>query len=229
MASASSICCAVEAGPSHRRSVLYSPFPVRHAPGRPMTTASPEEITRLLVDWSHGDMSALDRLVPVVYSELHRLAQRYMRGERPDHPLQTTALVNEAYLRLVGWKEVEWKNRAHFFAVAAQIMRRILVDFARSRNYAKRGGCLRRVSLDDALLVTEAADPDLLDLDDALTRLAAVDSRKSRVVELRFFGGLNNEEIAEVLGTSPFTVIRDWNLARAWLLREMSRASNDES
>jgi RNA polymerase sigma factor (TIGR02999 family) len=194
-----------------------------------MTTASPEEITRLLVDWSHGDMSALDRLVPVVYSELHRLAQRYMRGERPDHPLQTTALVNEAYLRLVGWKEVEWKNRAHFLAVAAQIMRRILVDFARSRNYAKRGGGLRRVSLDDALLVTEAADPDLLDLDGALSRLAAVDPRKSRVVELRFFGGLSNEEIAEVLGTSPFTVIRDWNLARAWLLREMSRASNDES
>jgi RNA polymerase sigma factor (TIGR02999 family) len=228
MASGSGFCCAVEAGPSHRRSVLYSG---PHASGRPllMTTASPEEITRLLVDWSHGDASALDRLVPLVYSELHRLAQRYMRGERPDHPLQTTALVNEAYLRLVGWKEVEWKNRAHFLAVAAQIMRRILVDFARSRNYAKRGGGLRRVSLDDALLVTEAADPDLLDLDNALTRLAAVDPRKSRVVELRFFGGLNNEEIAEVLGTSPFTVIRDWNLARAWLLREMSRASNDES
>ncbi len=194
-----------------------------------MTTPSPKEITQLLQAWGEGDQAALERLMPLVYEELHRLAQSYMRRERTGHVLQTTGLVNEAYMRLVDWKNVQWKNRAHFFGVAAQMMRRILVDFARSRGYAKRGGDAQMVSLDEAAVVSKGPDPDLVALDDALNSLAAVDSRKARVVELRFFGGMSVEETGEVLKVSSFTVLRDWSLAKAWLLRELSKSvTSDE-
>ena len=163
-----------------------------------------------------------EKLTPLVYDELHRLARRYMAQERPGHTLQATALVNEAYLRLVDSRNVRWQNRAHFFAVSAQLMRRILVDFARSRHYQKRGGEAQRVSLDDALVVSRERGADLVALDDALQALAAVDPRKSQVVELRFFGGLTVEEAAEALAVSPDTVLRDWKFAKTWLLRELS-------
>lgn len=187
-----------------------------------MQTHSPKEITQLLVAWSDGDEAALEQLSPLVYEELHRLAHRYMRGERPGHTLQTTALVNEAYLRLIDWKNVRWQNRAHFFGVSAQLMRRILVDFARARDYQKRGGALRAVTLNDEVGVTNEKAIDLVALDEALSSLAKLDPRQSKVVELRFFGGLTNEEAAEVLKVSVGTVRRDWSLARAWLHRELS-------
>jgi len=185
---------------------------------------SPHEVTRLLQAWSAGEQGAFDKLVPMVYEELHRLAQHYMAQERPGHSLQTTALVNEAYLRLVGGKPVSWQNRAHFFGVSAQLMRRILVDFARSRRSLRRGGGAQAVSFDEALVVSPEPGADLVALDDALRALAAIDPRRGRVVELRFFGGLSVEETAEVLKVSVETVMHDWKLAKAWLQRELEAA-----
>jgi len=187
--------------------------------------ASQKRITELLVAWSDGDQAALEKLTPLVYDELHRLAHRYMGQERPGHMLQTSALVNEAYLRLIDWKNVRWQNRAHFFGVSAQLMRRILVDFARSRAYAKRGGAARQITLDEAAGVPAQSGADLVALDQALNDLARLDERQSRVVEMRFFGGLKLEEIAEVLKVSVGTVRRDWSMARAWLHKELSRAT----
>ncbi|HEX8651171.1 MAG TPA: sigma-70 family RNA polymerase sigma factor [Pyrinomonadaceae bacterium] len=189
-----------------------------------MTTPSPstKEVTGLLSDWSRGDRAALERLTPLVYDELHRLAHRYMSRERPDHTLQTTALVNEAYLRLVDQRNAHWQNRAHFFAVAAQVMRHILVDYARQRHFAKRGGEARRVTLDEAAIVSQQRAAEFVALDEALKRLEAIDPRKSRVVELHFFGGLNFEEIAEVLKVSAVTVRRDWRSAKAWLYKAVT-------
>ena len=183
------------------------------------------EITYLLHAWSGGDEQALEKLTPLVYEELHQVAQRYMAREAAGHTLQTTALVNEVYLRLVNVREVSWQNRAHFLAVCAKLMRRILTDLARSRRYLKRGGEAKRVSLDEALIVSEEPRADLLALDDALNSLATFDQRKSQVVELRFFGGLSVEETAEVLKVSPETVFRDWRLAKDWLVRELSEGS----
>ncbi|MDA2938086.1 sigma-70 family RNA polymerase sigma factor [Acidobacteria bacterium AH-259-A15] len=188
-----------------------------------MATPSSEEITELLQAWSDGDEAALQRLTPLVYAELHRLAQHYMAKERPGHILQTTALVNEAYLRLINWREVSWQNRAHFFGVAARLMRHILVDFARSRPQLKPEGQAGHVSLDEAPLLSQEGSADLVAVDDALKTLATLDRRKSRIVELRFFGGLSVKETAEVLKVSPITVTREWNRAKAWLLRELSR------
>jgi RNA polymerase sigma-70 factor, ECF subfamily len=190
-----------------------------------MPTHSPKEITRLLVAWGEGDQSALAELTALVYEELHRLAHHYMSGERDGHTLQTTALVNEAYVRLIDWKNVRWQNRAHFFAVSAQLMRRILVDFARSRDSNKRGAGARAVALDEAELVADDKGTDMVAIDDALNTLAKLDARQSRVVELRFFGGLSIEETAEVLQVSAATVRRDWSLARAWLRRELTGPS----
>ncbi len=189
-----------------------------------MASTSQEQVTELLLAWGQGDESALERLVPMVYGELHRLAHRYLGGERPGHMLQTTALVNEAYLRLVDSRRVQWQNRAHFFAVSAQLMRRVLVDFARARNYQKRGGDAVQVSLHEELAGTTERGADLVALDDALNAMAKTDERASRVVELRFFGGLSIEETAEVLKISPETVKRDWTWAKAWLLRELTES-----
>jgi RNA polymerase sigma factor (TIGR02999 family) len=186
-----------------------------------MTLPSSHKVTQLLKAWGAGDGLALEKLTPLVYEQLHRVAQRYMAGQRPNHTLQTTALVNEVYLRLVDCEQVRWQDRAHFFAVSAQLMRRILIDFARSRGYQKRGGALPHMSLEEAPSVGCEPDANLVALDDALKGLAAVDERKSKVVELRFFGGLSMEETAEVLGVSTDTVLREWRLARAWLLREL--------
>lgn len=180
------------------------------------------ELTELLVAWSDGDEIALERLAPLVQAELHRLASHYMRQERGDHLLQTSALINEAYLRLIDWKSVRWQNRAHFFGVAARMMRRILVDFARQRPRIGKEVEARHISLEDAFQVTDEKDSDLLALDEALNGLAELDERKSRIVELRFFGGLSVEETAEVLKVAPVTVIREWNKAKAWLYRELS-------
>jgi RNA polymerase sigma factor (TIGR02999 family) len=180
---------------------------------------SSPRVTELLQAWSAGDATALDRLVPLVHAELRRLARRYMRRERVGHTLQTTALIHEAYIRLVEAQGVTWQNRAHFFGISARVMRRVLVDFARERGYRKRGGGERRVALDEALLVANAPDEDLVALDDALNALSEVDPRKSRAIELRFFGGLSIEEAALVLEVSPETVKRDCRLAKAWLLR----------
>jgi len=185
--------------------------------------SSTHDITQLLLAWGDGDQTALEKLAPLVHAELHRLAKRYMAGERRGHLLQTTALVNEAYLRLVDWKAVRWQNRAHFFGVSAGLMRRVLVDFARSQNYAKRGGGALRVSLGEAAAVSPEPSIDLLALDEALGRLSALDARQARVVELRFFGGMELEEIAEALKVSLGTVKRDWGLAKLWLLRELRR------
>jgi len=190
--------------------------------GGEMKPASSHEVTQLLRAWTAGDQDALEKLTPLVYEQLHRVAQRYMAGQRPGHTLQTTALVNEVYLRLVDCSRVNWQDRAHFLAVSAQLMRRILIDFARSRGYQKRGGDVIHLSLDDAPSVSNEPDADVVALDDALKALAEVDDRKSKVVELRFFGGLSIEETAEVLKVSTETVVRDWRLARAWLLRELS-------
>jgi RNA polymerase sigma-70 factor, ECF subfamily len=180
------------------------------------------EVSELLQAWSDGDESALPKLTPLVYQELHRLAHYYMSRERADHTLQTTALVNEAYLRLVRTAKVDWRDRAHFFAVSAQVMRRILVDMARARGYAKRGGGVPHISLDEtAFVASPESDADLVALDEALSALSAIDMRKSQVVELRFFGGLSVDETAGVLKISPDTVMRDWSLAKVWLLREL--------
>ena len=186
-----------------------------------MNSSPSEDVTQLLLSWSQGDAMALDRLMPLVHEELHRLARRYMAGEQPGHTLQATALVNEAYLRLIDSSRVQWQNRTHFFAVSAQLMRRILVDFARSRRYLKRGGAARHVSLDEALALSEEPDTDLVALDDALNDLAQVDARKAEVVVLRFFGGLSVEETSEVLMVSADTVMRDWKFAKSWLLRKI--------
>jgi RNA polymerase sigma-70 factor, ECF subfamily len=190
---------------------------------------SPEEISELLVAWSNGERAALDQLMPLVYDELRRIAHRYLGRERAGHTLQTTALVNEAYLKLFNEREMRWQNRAHFFAVAAQLMRMILVDYARSRNYVKRGGGAQRVSFDEALAVSQERAGELIALDEALKTLAEMDERKSRVAELRFFGGLSVEETAEVLKVSPVTVMREWRLAKAWLHRELSRDESDDT
>src|ERR1022692_3396718 len=184
------------------------------------------EVTEFLRAWSDGDRAALDRLTPIVYDELHRLARRYMKGERPGHSLQTTALVNEAYMRLVDYKNMQWQNRAHFFAVSAQLMRRILVDHARRRNL-KRGGAVHHVSLDEAVVIGADGNTDLAALDDAMNALAQHDPRKVQVVEMRFFGGLSIEEIAAVLKVSPVTVKREWRSSHAWFYRELTGAVAD--
>jgi RNA polymerase sigma-70 factor, ECF subfamily len=183
---------------------------------------SPVEITELLISWCDGDQAALDRLMPLVESKLHELAHYYMRRENPGHLLQTTALVNEAFIKLIDQKRVRWQNRAHFFAISAQIMRRILLNYARDQKRAKRGGGAVMVSLSGAEPMPAERSAELIALDEALSRLALFDERKSRVVELRYFGGLSVEETAEVLQIAPITVMRDWNLAKAWLARELS-------
>ena len=182
-----------------------------------------EEVTALLQAWSDGDPAAFDKLAPVVYNELRRLARHYMARERRDHTLQPTALVNEAYLRLADLQRLHWKNRIHFFAISSQVMRRVLVDSARSRERHKRGGDPQRLSLDECANLGQQHDAALIALDDALNALAASDARKCRVVEMKFFGGLSTEEIAESLHVSPDTVLRDWKLAKLWLLRELNR------
>ena len=181
-----------------------------------------QNITRMLKDWSGGNREALDKLLPFVYTELHRQASRYLRRERNDHTLQTTALINEAYMKLIDQSEVEWQNRAHFFAIAAQTMRRILVDYARTRKREKRGGDDVKLQLDDAMNVSaKEKSIDLVALDEALNRLAEFDERQARVVELRYFSGMTEEETAEVLSVSPATVRRDWNMAKAWLFHQL--------
>lgn len=186
-----------------------------------MTRQSPREVTQLLQAWCSGDQTALEKLMPLVYDELHRLAHHYMLHERIGHTLQTTALVNEAYLKLIDAANVGWQNRAHFFAISANLMRRILVDFARTRGYRKRGGNIRKVELNEALVPSPERSVDFVALDSALSSLAAFDPRQAKLVELRFFGGLSVEEAAEVLGVSPRTVKREWAVAKVWLLREM--------
>lgn len=193
-----------------------------------MRAHSPKDITRLLIAWGDGDQSALEELAPLVHEELHRLAHHHMGRERAGHTLQTSALVNEAYIRLIDWKNVRWQNRAHFFAVSAQLMRRILVDFARERHYLKRGGGALRVSLDEAASLAVCRSQDLVALDEALLALSELDRRKGQVVEMRFFGGLSVKEVAEVLKVSEETVIRDWRLAKVWLLRELSKETNGD-
>jgi RNA polymerase sigma-70 factor, ECF subfamily len=188
-----------------------------------MSEPTSEQITRLLLDWGKGNKAALDKLMPVVYDELRRLARHYMCGQRPGHTLQTTALVNEAYLKLIDSSRVQWQNRAHFFAISAQLMRRILVDFARSKNSLKRGGEFQQVDLNESLAIPIEQETDLVALDEALKKLADMNARQSQIVELRYFGGLSEEEIAETLGISSRTVRRDWSLARAWLYRELSQ------
>lgn len=195
-------------------------MPESHEPGAPREP----DVTELLVAWCDGDQAALDRLMPLVYAELRRVAHRSMRGERADHLLQTTALVNEAYLRLVDVSRLRWQNRAHFFAVSAQLMRRILVDAARERNALKRGGDLLHVEIDADSMQAPERREDLVALDDALTRLATFDARKARIVELRYFGGLTAGETAEVLDISKVTVARDWKVAKLWLVRELTPA-----
>jgi RNA polymerase sigma-70 factor (ECF subfamily) len=190
--------------------------------------SSSQQITGLLVRWREGDRAAFDEMMPFVYKELRRLASYYMRRQRPGHTLQTSALVNEAYLRLIDYKNMNWQNRAHFFAMAAQAMRRVLVDQARSRNYAKRGGGAQRVQLAEADLSVREKARDIVALDDALMDFEKIDARKSRIVEMRYFAGMSVEETAEALGVSPITVIREWNAAKRWLLRELSdKKSND--
>jgi RNA polymerase sigma factor (TIGR02999 family) len=192
-----------------------------------VTSPSSRDVTGLLRAWGNGDRGALERLTPIVYEELRRLARRYLRGERTGHSLQATALVNEAYVRLVDYKRMQWQNRAHFFAVSAQLMRRILVEHARRHNL-KRGGAVQHVSLEDAAEVGQGRPTDLVALDDAMNALGRFDARKVQVVEMRFFGGLSVEETAEVLKVSPVTVMRDWNTAKAWLHRELTSRTTDE-
>lgn len=187
-----------------------------------MKTPAPHEVTGLLLDWSNGNKEALDKLTPLVYEELRRLARHYMRQENPGHTLQTTALVNEAYLKLVDQKNVHWRDRAHFFAVSAQIMRHILIDYARRRHYAKRGGSAQRIPLDEVAVMSAERAADLLALDEALNELSDTYPRKSKVVELRYFGGLTIEETAEVLKVAPITVRREWNSAKAWLYKAVT-------
>jgi RNA polymerase sigma factor (TIGR02999 family) len=191
-----------------------------------MPIAAPHEVTQLLLAWNEGDQTALERLIPLVHAELRRIARRYMRNERAGHTLQTSALINEAYLRLIDAQQVRWHNRAHFFGIAAQLMRRVLVDFARSRSYKKRGGGALQVSLDEAMVTSKERGEDLVALDEALSALSELDERKGRVVEMRFFGGLNEKEIAEALTVSQETVRRDWRLAKSWLRRRLSETSN---
>jgi len=186
-----------------------------------MTATSPQDVTQLLAAWCDGNEAALEQLVPIIQAELHRLARHYLRRERPGHTLQTTALVNEAYVRLINWKTARFESRAHFFGVSAQLMRRILVDFARGRPRVQ-GDSVRHVSLEQALTVSAGTDADLVALDEALVELAEHDPRKAQIVELRFFGGLTVEETAEFLGISPATALREWNKAKAWLYRELS-------
>jgi RNA polymerase sigma factor (TIGR02999 family) len=188
---------------------------------------TPHQITGLLAEWSSGNQAALDELYPLVYDELRRMAHRYMARERKGHTLQTTALINEAYLRLVEQHNVTWQNRAHFFGISAQIMRRILIDHARRYEYSKRGGGANRISLEEVALVAKECAGELLALDEALDRLNKIDQRRSQVVELRFFGGLDNQEIASYLKISENTVTRDWNMARAWLYGQLNQGAND--
>jgi len=194
-----------------------------------MTTTSSQDVTRLLLAWRNGDQEALERLMPKVYGELHRLAHRCMRRESPDHTLQTSALVNEAYLRLFDCQQVDWQNRAHFFGLAAKMMRQILIDHARSHARAKRGGVLRQVSFEETAIVSVERAAELIALDDALNALAAFDLKKSRIVELRYFGGLTNEEVGEIMGMSLRTIEREWRKAKAWLRREISKGKSDEA
>lgn len=194
-----------------------------------MAESSPNQITQLLVAWSNGDESARERLVPVVYEQLRHLAQRYMRRERPGHTLQTTALVHEAYVRLDGSDKLNWQNRAHFFAISAQLMKRILIDVARQKHQLKRGGGAFQVSFVDDLAVSAEPSVDLLALDEALTRLQQLNSRQAEIVELRYFGGLKEEEIAEVLKVSLRTVQHDWRLARLWLYRELKGCTSNDT
>lgn len=193
-----------------------------------MTDPCQEEISQLLRAWSQGDEAALESLTPLVYEELHRLAKYYMARERPDHILQTTALVNEAYLRLLKWEEVTWQNRAHFFGVSAHLMRRILVDFARKRTQVEGENKVPVLTLDEALEVSEERGTDLVAMDDALETLAELDPRKGKIVELRFFGGLTVNEVAEVMNLSAATVAREWSKAKAWLLRELNQGENHD-
>ena len=197
--------------------------------GGMMSTSSPQQITELLHAWGQGDEAVLEKLVPLVYQELRRLARRYMFAERAGHTLQATALINDAYIKLLGCQKVQWQNRAHFIALNAKLMRRILVDSARARGYRKRGGSVPKVTMDEGLIGPQERGKDLVALDDALTALAAVNPRKGRVVELRFFGGLSVEETAKILKVSPDTVHRDWKLAKAWLSREMGKAGKLKS
>ena len=184
-------------------------------------SGSPSEITELLIDWNNGNQSALERLLPLVEKELHRLAHTYMKRESPNHLLQTTALVNEAYLKLIDQRKTRWQNRAHFFGIAAQIMRRILLNYARDQRCKKRGGGAAQVSLSEVALISHERTEEIIVLDEALEKLAKVDARKAKVIELRYFGGLNNREISEVLAISEITVVRDVNFATAWLMREI--------
>jgi RNA polymerase sigma factor (TIGR02999 family) len=193
-----------------------------------MPPRSTHKVTQLLLAWNGGDQAALESLIPLVYAELRRLARRAMARERPGHMLRTTGLVHETYLRLIDADQVEWQGRAHFFAIAARLMRRVLVDLARSRGRLKRGGAVQQVALDEALVVSQERDRELVALDDALSALTAMDERKGQVVELRYFGGLSVEETAEVLSVSPETVMRDWKMAKSWLLRELSREKPDD-
>jgi RNA polymerase sigma factor (TIGR02999 family) len=184
---------------------------------------SAQNVTEMLRDWRNGDQEALEQLIPVVYDELHRQAARYLRREHPGHTLQTTALIHEAYLRLIKQQNIEWQNRAHFYAIAARLMRQILVDHARRRQATKRGGSDIKVPLEEAMVISPGENVDLVALDEALTRLAAIDPQQSRIVELRYFSGLSVEETAEVLGVSSRTVNRDWNVAKAWLRQQIAR------
>lgn len=193
-----------------------------------MTTSSPQDLTQLLLAWSQGDPAALEKLLPLLDVELRRLAHAYMRRENPDHTLQTSALINEAYLRLIDQQHVHWQNRAHFFGITAQLMRRILLDHARGHARVKRGGAARIVPLDEAAVVSGQKAAELLALDEALRDLERFDPRKSRLVELRFFGGLNNEEVAEVLGLSLRTVEREWRKAKAWLHQALSEEEGND-
>ncbi len=192
-------------------------------------TVTPPDVTQLLVAWGAGEQSALEQLLPLVNDELRRLARAYLRREGPGHTLQTSALINEAYLRLIDQRQVQWQNRAHFLGIAAQLMRRILIDHARKAHYAKRGGGALRVSLDESAAVTEAKAVELLAVDEALEKLTAMDARKGRLVELRFFGGLTEEETAEVLGVSVPTVQREWRAAKAWLHRMLTEGENHDA
>lgn len=187
---------------------------------------SSDQVTQLLVRWRGGDPEALDALMPIVYADLRRMARQYLQRERADHTLQSTALVHEAYVRLIGQKLPEWQNRAHFFGVAARLMRQILVEYARSHRAAKRGGSACRVTLDEGLMMPQKSDVDVVLLDDALQDLARLDPQQSRIVELRFFAGLSIDDTSEVLGVSPATVTRDWTTARVWLYREISRRAS---
>jgi RNA polymerase sigma factor (TIGR02999 family) len=188
-----------------------------------MTQPSKHQVTQLLIEWSNGNKAALDQLMPLIYEELRRLAHRHLSRERPDHTLQTTALVNEAYLRLVNRENVHWQNRAHFFAISAQLMRCILVDHARSLAYTKRGGGARKIEFDEAMIVSEGRAADVVALDDALKELASFDPQQSSIVELRFFGGLTIDETAEALSLSPATIKREWVSAKAWLYNELAK------